>query len=155
VSRYNGSHYSTFPEALAGNCITAGTSGHGCCPECLAPYERVVSSTKLLDCEPAPESLPAAMRNQGLELRTSKQGVGHQRVTVRREHQGWRPTCSCASGEPISCTVLDPFAGSGTTLAVAKQLGRDWIGIDASADCVRMCAERLAVPVQMALPTED
>jgi site-specific DNA-methyltransferase (adenine-specific) len=30
-------------------------------------------------------------------------------------------------------TVLDCFAGSGTTLAVAKKLGRHWIGMEKSA----------------------
>jgi site-specific DNA-methyltransferase (adenine-specific) len=39
--------------------------------------------------------------------------------------------------------VLDPFAGSGTTLAVAKKLGRDWLGIDLSAEYVRNVTARL------------
>jgi site-specific DNA-methyltransferase (adenine-specific) len=39
--------------------------------------------------------------------------------------------------------VLDPFAGSGTTLAVAKKLGRQWIGCELSADYVRAAGERL------------
>jgi adenine specific DNA methylase Mod len=28
------------------------------------------------------------------------------------------------------CIVLDPFAGSGTTLMVARQMGRDYVGIE-------------------------
>ncbi len=40
--------------------------------------------------------------------------------------------------------VLDPFAGSGTTLAVAKKLGRRWIGCELSEDYVRAATERLA-----------
>ncbi|HJQ80665.1 MAG TPA: DNA methyltransferase [Lacipirellulaceae bacterium] len=39
--------------------------------------------------------------------------------------------------------VLDPFAGSGTTLAVAKKLGRRWIGCELSEDYVRAATARL------------
>ena len=41
--------------------------------------------------------------------------------------------------------VLDPFAGSGTTLAVAKKLGRKWIGCELSEEYVRAATERLNV----------
>lgn len=40
--------------------------------------------------------------------------------------------------------VLDPFAGSGTTLAVAKKLGRRWIGFDLSENYVEQVTARLA-----------
>ena len=39
--------------------------------------------------------------------------------------------CILAGSRPGD-TILDPFCGSGTTLAVAKELGRHWIGIDVS-----------------------
>jgi site-specific DNA-methyltransferase (adenine-specific) len=39
--------------------------------------------------------------------------------------------------------VLDPFAGSGTTLAVAKKLGRRWIGCELSDEYVRAATARL------------
>jgi site-specific DNA-methyltransferase (adenine-specific) len=40
--------------------------------------------------------------------------------------------------------VLDPFSGSGTTLAVAKKLGRAWIGCELSAKYVGSATKRLA-----------
>lgn len=40
--------------------------------------------------------------------------------------------------------VLDPFAGSGSTLVAAKALGRKYLGFEAVPDYVEMCKERLA-----------
>jgi len=40
--------------------------------------------------------------------------------------------------------VLDPFSGSATTLAVAKKLGRSWLGFDLSPDYVKRGTARLA-----------
>ena len=41
-------------------------------------------------------------------------------------------------------TVLDPFAGSGTTLAVAKKLGRSFLGVELSDAYVAKIRQRLA-----------
>ncbi len=40
--------------------------------------------------------------------------------------------------------VLDPFSGSGTTLAVAARLGREYFGIDISEDYVANATQRIA-----------
>lgn len=40
--------------------------------------------------------------------------------------------------------ILDPFCGSGTTLAAAKLLKRNYIGIDTSDDAINLCKERLS-----------
>jgi DNA modification methylase len=49
--------------------------------------------------------------------------------------------------------VLDPFAGSGTTLAVAKKLGRQWLGCELSEEYVRASTERLKA-VQEGAPVD-
>ena len=49
-------------------------------------------------------------------------------------------------------TVLDPYCGSGTTIAVAERLGRVGIGIDASPVAIRVATQRLTPSAQLALP---
>ena len=56
------------------------------------------------------------------------------------------------AGCPQDGVVLDPFAGSGTTLAVAQRLGRKSIGIDLSEDYLKLASKRLgAIPMPMIL----
>ncbi len=40
--------------------------------------------------------------------------------------------------------VLDPFFGTGATGAVARKLGRRWIGVERDADYVRLAEDRIA-----------
>ena len=48
------------------------------------------------------------------------------------------------AGSPLGGTVLDPFAGSGTTGVVAKRLRRDFIGCEINPDYAQMAADRIA-----------
>ena len=48
------------------------------------------------------------------------------------------------AGCPEGGTVLDPFAGSGTTGVVAKRLRRDFIGCEINPDYAQMAADRIA-----------
>ena len=38
--------------------------------------------------------------------------------------------------------VLDVFCGSGTTLGVAEELNRNWIGVDSSKEAINACIKR-------------
>lgn len=48
--------------------------------------------------------------------------------------------------------ILDPFAGSGTTLLAARRLGRTAVGIELSPGYAEMCSERLS---QQTLPINE
>lgn len=48
--------------------------------------------------------------------------------------------------------VLDPFAGSGTTLLAAANQGRRFIGCDISSEYVELCRRRLSTPYTAMLP---
>ena len=39
--------------------------------------------------------------------------------------------------------VLDPYAGSGTTLLAAQEMGRKWVGVELKADYVKLIERRL------------
>ncbi len=48
------------------------------------------------------------------------------------------------SSTEVGDVVLDPFFGSGTTGAVAKQLGRNYIGLERDPDYAKLAEKRLA-----------
>jgi DNA methylase len=64
-----------------------------------------------------------------------------EKITV-----GWEPTCDCPPQPPVPCLVLDPFGGSGTTVMVADQLGRDGIMVDLKLEYAKMAADRVVGP---------
>ena len=54
----------------------------------------------------------------------------------------------------LACTkpgdiVLDPFFGTGTTGAVARRLGREWIGIEREPRYVKVAEERIAATLPL------
>lgn len=69
-------------------------------------------------------------------------GYYREFTMVERQANGWEQQCNCdaTSVAPIVC---DPFAGTGTTLKVAKDMGHSWFGIDLYPKYVEMCHESL------------
>ena len=60
------------------------------------------------------------------------------------------------SSTQVGDMVLDPFLGSGTTMAVARSLGRDSVGIEREARYVSVAVERVQAIVQEELlPMEE
>jgi len=56
--------------------------------------------------------------------------------------------CGCNAGFKGG-TVLDPFMGSGTTLKVARELGRNGIGIELNPEYIKMALKRINVSQEL------
>lgn len=61
-------------------------------------------------------------------------GTGHQSFDTPKPERLLERFIAAATREGE--TVLDPFAGSGTTLAVAQKMGRSWVGVEKSAKTI-------------------
>lgn len=59
------------------------------------------------------------------------------------------------SGCPLRGTVLDPFVGSGTTIVVAQEMGRNAIGIELNEEYCRFNVQRVGRPLQRRLVTDS
>ncbi len=140
---FSEAHFATFPEALVEPCIKAGTSERGACPECGAPWRRVVE--KEVSDVPRYNSKSAGRKdcNYGDSDSTTLRA---RKITIKGEY--WRPSCTCG-GDPVPCTALDPFGGSGTVAKVARDLGRSSILIELNPAYVEIAKKRLRIGEQL------
>jgi DNA modification methylase len=138
---FPGSHFATMPTELVSRCIRAGTSERGCCAQCGAPWVREIS----VEHHKTRPGADNDKRSRGQDnFSVANGGSGWRGSNWRREAEttGWAPGCACDAAV-VPCTVLDPFAGAGTTLLVADRLQRDAIGIELSAPYAAMSETRL------------
>lgn len=85
---YEGAHFATFPPKLIEPMILAGTSAHGCCADCGAPWRRVTEETKLRRERPNDFVKRTGAEGTGNSCSNSVAGVAVETV-------GWEPTCEC------------------------------------------------------------
>jgi DNA modification methylase len=133
---YSDAHFAVYPPDLIKPCLKAGSSKKGQCEACGRACERVVDHT--------PGQYDYSDRTNDMNgPRSRTQASGTQKATASRKTTGWQLSCDCDASDTEPQTVLDPFAGAGTTGLVAAKLGRDFIGIDISRDYCSMAASRL------------
>ena len=137
-------HFAVMPQRLVEPCIKAGTSERGCCPECGAPWARVVERAPDNTGYPNGPGETKALdpRGNGASDRSTLASVARYATTTI----GWQPTCTCDAGGAVPCTVLDPFFGAGTVGKVAKRLGRRYIGIELNPEYAEIARRRIANP---------
>lgn len=136
-SGFKEAHFATFPLEFVEPLIKAGTSERGCCPKCGGPWRRVMQ---------VDGGLGKSWHDHSNDMidGNSRLSVGSLASTPQtRTLVGWRPICKCDAGEPEPCRVLDPFAGSGTSLMVARRLGRYATGCELSDEYAKMAARRI------------
>ena len=146
---YPGSHYATFPAAL---CVTPieAMCPRRVCTTCGAPSRRLVDGQRIAPAD------DGTRRKTGGTLARSQDRPPEVGWEYERTTTGWS-SCGCPGTDGLRLDgyhtgtgwrpgiVLDPFAGSGTTLAVATGHGRHAIGIDLDARNADLARERIGM----------
>jgi len=138
-SPIRGVHFATYPEKLVETPILAGCPAQ-ICKRCRKARERIYERTGHVN-KREPAHQPG---NTPTKVDSTDWGPAERPTTKYTD-------CGCNDGFEAG-VVLDIFAGSGTTGAVAKRLGRKYIGIELSEEYCRLHIKRLqAVPLAMEL----
>lgn len=133
---YRDAHYATFPPKLIAPLIMAACP-RWACPVCGAGWSPVV--------ERGYEGSDWGRKNATSERYDARYGgnrpyksVNSQgsNLTIANNVLGYRPTCKHehTQEEAVPGVVFDPFVGSGTTVQVARELGRRGVGQDISRE---------------------
>ncbi len=124
---YPGAHFAVYPNDIVETPIKAG------CPEFI--------------CKKCGKARETIYKKSGqFQRRWSKNNAegspyGKQ-DSMQNTYNTELSNCGCKAGWK-SGIVLDPFIGSGTTAVVAKQLGRQWIGIELNPEYKKLAEKRL------------
>lgn len=133
---YPGSHYATWPEQLCVRPILS-MCPRRVCTTCGEPSRRIVKAERQAAADDSTRRKNHAASNprSGFSDPAPEKGWEHDRETI-----GWS---DCGHDTWRQGVVLDPFAGSGTTLKIATGHGRDAIGIDLDERNADLAIERV------------
>lgn len=134
-------HFAVYPEELCIRPILSSCTG-SVCKACGKPptvvYEKPVAR------QDRNWRTEAMARHMPVKHVVAHHAGGHTGFPAKHrvsQKVNWRK-CDCNTGFE-SGIVFDPFAGAGTTLLVAKRLGRRWFGCDLNPKFVGMANRRL------------
>ncbi len=152
---YKGAHFATFPPELPERCIKAGCPQEVCSvcgkpkmPQFVFTQYIDARSRELVENKPHNSESP----KYGEYMNLSKTSTIHTGILKQYETE-YLPTCNC-NADFKAGVVLDPFAGSGTTLMVAMQMHLNAIGIEINSNYIKLIEQRCHVPNNLAYEYE-
>lgn len=146
VGNFPGPHFATFPRDLIEPLILCGSSERGACPRCGAPWVRMVERERVA-MRPGNSTKAKNIDTQTAEDKgwSSPNVIGNrdpERHCTIMKTTGW--AAGCGHGlKPVPTVVGDPFAGTGTTMAIAREHGRNVIGCDIDPKNLAFVNERM------------
>ena len=153
-----GAHYATFPDAIVEPLVQA-MCPRRVCTTCGTPSQRLVEQTRYIDGQVTRRSVLSKERDDGHH----RADDGHHRADAKEaEFRSWNGQNSHTTRETLGTEttrddgyhegpgwrpglVLDPYAGTGTTLLVATGHGREAAGIDIDERNAILAEERLGM----------
>jgi len=123
-------HFATFPPELCETPIKAGCPEF-ICKKCGRARERIYEKGEIV-CSGGANKLDIAIN------RYEKRKTIHSRENIDKGYTD----CGCNAGFDGG-VVLDPFCGSGTTGAVSKRLGRNFIGIELNPEYIKLAEKKI------------
>lgn len=133
-------HFATFPKALVRRPVDAGCPPRVClkCKQPVKPIWEVVAHAA-----DKAHSAPVGLDSFESSRAQKKGGFNTVAHPCLKEHKfkGWR-RCDCKA-EFRKGLVLDPFMGSGTVAFVAREQGKDYLGIEIVAKYIKLAYELL------------
>lgn len=131
---YAEAHFATFPPELPELCIKAGCPEY-ICFKCGMPRVKIIENGRMIGTGGSDKG--KLSENKDTNLRNDNKKLFQFEKIIK----GYSD-CGCNAGFKEG-VVLDPFLGSGTTLMVARELGRSGIGIELNPEYVKLAKKRV------------
>ena len=145
-------HFAVYPPELVEKPLKA-TCPPTVCAECGSPYEREVERATYPGDHKTKDSADSKLAQDGAKRNDGERNLGGRQYRKWKrnnpdEFKGWTPTCDCDTDATEAGIALDPFAGAGTTLLKAKELGRKFVGIELNPEYADMARARVGLDVK-------
>lgn len=140
---YKEAHFAVYPEDLVRPMIQAGCPEF-ICTKCGKVREKVVESS----------GTPKDDNRNKIQAGNHYRVCSGKDLAIYKQNNPDKVTYSqCNCNAPFTGgIVLDIFAGSGTTLKVAKEMGRNYLGIELNPEYIPLIEKRLnSIPLKLAI----